>query len=168
MTTNNLSLNDTIYFHGSRINDITQLIIQPNNHCAFGPAIYLSEEESTAAYYTREGGAMYTVKVAGNEAFTINLDLSYAEQTPEAKRAIINSLDAMSAKRTVTRSKNIREIIHWDSTRAGELNTALSHNGIWLVYGHLSGMEYSGSQDKGVHYAVLNEAHAKIIESVAW
>lgn len=150
------------YYHGSERSNITRLKIDRQKSNPFGPAVYLTKDPLVADCYCRHGGAIYEVKLSGNMQFTINLDKSYSEQTIEAKEAILKSLKFLSQNTDSCHSINARDFIHPYGCSLFDVNDALVKNDIWLLYGHLSGMEISGLMDRGIQFAVMNESSLKI------
>lgn len=150
------------FYHGSKTANIKQLEIMRFQRNPFGSAIYLTKEPIVADCYHRDGGAIYEVVIKGNIQFTINLDVSFAEQSAEVKAAIIQSLKNLGLYEKKSGETNARDYIHCHNTR-DIVNGELVRNGVWMIYGHLDGMELSGLQDRGVQYAVIDSQFTEII-----
>lgn len=151
-----------IYYHGSRKPKISQLKVNRSHDNPFGPAVYLTKDPIVADCYHREGGAIYEVNILGDTQFTINLDESFIDQSAEAKKVIYRSLKSLNQPIDISPSTNARDFIHPYGSSISDINEALSQNGIWLLYGHLSGMEVSGLMDRGVQFAVIDESALKV------
>ena len=54
-------------------------------------------------------------------------------------------------------ARSIIEAADFSLGRQGR-NALLREKGIWLLHGELSGMEQSGMCDRGIQYAVINDA----------
>lgn len=157
-----------IYYHGSRKSKILQLKINRAHNNPFGPAIYLTKDPTVANCYYREGGSIYEVNIFGNTQFTIDLDKSFIDQSAEAKEAIIRTLKALNLYVDSCPSTNARDFIHPYGCLKSDINDVLSENGIWLLYGHLSGMEVSGLMDRGVQFAVIDESAVKVSKETSY
>lgn len=157
-----------IYYHGSRKSKISQLKVNRVHDNPFGPAIYLTKDPMVADCYYREGGAIYEVNIFGNTQLTIDLDKSFIDQSTEAKEAIIRTLKTLNLSVGNCPSINARDFIHPYGCSKSDINDALSQNGIWLLYGHLSGMEVSGLMDRGVQLAVIDESALKVSKETSY
>lgn len=156
------------YYHGSRKSKISQLKINRADDNPFGPAVYLTKDPMVADCYHREGGAIYEVNILGNTQFTIDLDKSFIDQSAEAIYAILRSLKSLNQSVDICPSTNARDFIHPYGCSKSDINDALSQNGIWLLYGHLSGMEVSGLMDRGVQFAVIDESALKVSKETSY
>ena len=156
-------INDT-YYHGSRKSGITRLMVNKAHGNPFGPAVYLTKDPMVADCYFRDGGAIYEVKLSGNVQFTVNLDIALGGQTTETKEAIFRVLKSLDLPFDKITSKTARDLIHPYGCNKTEVNDALMLNGIWMLYGHLSGIEVSGLMDRGVQFAVIDEPALRIIK----
>lgn len=157
-----------IYYHGSRKSKLSQLKINRVDDNPFGPAVYLTKDPMVANCYCREGGAIYEVNISGNTLLTIDLDKSFIDQSDEAKEAILRSLKSLNQSVDICPSTNARDFIHPDGYSRLDINDALFKNGIWLLYGHLSGMELSGLMDRGVQFAVIDESSLKVSKETSY
>lgn len=155
------------FYHGSKTPKIKQLEVRQLKGNPFGTAIYLTKEPIVADCYCRDGGAIYEVEIKGNIQFTINLDVSFSEQSAEAKSVIIRSLKDLGLYQKKSGAINARDFIHCHDTR-DIVNGGLARNGIWMIYGHLNGMELSGLQDRGVQYAVIDPQCAVIVRETTY
>lgn len=153
----------TAYYHGSTVPCIRKLKIDWDINSPFGPAIYLTREPIVADCYYRPGGAIYVVALCGNPNFTLNLDASFQSQTVEAREAVLKSIKELGFSVAVKENSRIRDLIHPVSSDRPLVNRTLAKHGIWMIYGHLSAYEYSGLQDRGIQYAVIEEASANIL-----
>lgn len=155
-------LND-IYYHGSKHLDLQYLDIAfASERNPFGPAIYLTKDEAVADCYSRNSGAIYRVRINGDNDCVINLDEKVRSQ-PKKAIAAIQQLSKRQDKKIDILDQNARDVIHPDYERRAMANVFLKDQGIWMLYGHLGGMELSGLMDRGVQYAVINNAHISIV-----
>lgn len=149
-----------ILFHGSSNATIKCLsAYKGSDRCPFGPALYLTADRMVAACYVGGTGAIYEVEISGNEHLTIALNLGLQNQTDKAKSAIQCLLEAANNPRLSETwdARSIIEAADFSLGRQGR-NALLREKGIWLLHGELSGMEQSGMCDRGIQYAVINDA----------
>ncbi|UUA75216.1 hypothetical protein [Cellvibrio sp. QJXJ] len=152
-------MNSEIYYHGSEGATYPSLRINWSIDNPFGPAIYLTREPIVANCY---GGAIYVVEFIRNSNFTINLNGSFRSQTVEAREAILRIGKELGFNFDSAGKVQARGLIHPFECNTAEVNRLLADQGIWMVYGTLSGMECSGLRDRGIQYAVIDESAIKI------
>ena len=158
---------DDIYYHGSKHNSLQSLDISfSSERNPFGPAVYLTKDKLVAGSYTGRDGVIYCVKISGNSDLTINLDEPVEKQSEKAIDAI-KRLSKIHYRETNIFHQNSRDVIHPNNERRAMANSFLRNRGIWMIYGHLSGMELSGLMDRGVQYAVINNAHTTIEKTLS-
>lgn len=150
------------FLHGSRERNLTNLSLdKANKHSPFGPVIYCTTELDVAGCYTGFDGLVYKVTASGFPDRTINLDLTVEEQTSYVREKFISLHNNLNSIAQLNVKDNARDSLDKLSEQWGKetVNQCLSALGIWMIYGHLSGMEVSGLMDKGVQYGLLHHKH---------
>jgi len=159
---------EDIYYHGSEKRLLSRLSLSfADKDGPFGPAIFLTKVRSIAEYHSGNKGSIYQVKLLGDSELTINLDKNVENQTAKAIRVIERLSREIHHNDTDISSCNARKVIHQINAKnyqesKRESNKFLKENGIWMIYGHLSQNENSGSKDHGVQYAVIDDQYVKI------
>ena len=129
--------------------------------CAFGPGIYLTDDEMVAKCYSR-GGSIYIVELAGDLADTISMNQGFASQSDRAKAAILSTASRFGFG-APTASINARSAIHPYGADQKAVNLHLASRGIWMLYGELESMEKSGLMDRGVQYVVIAKGRTRVV-----
>ncbi len=146
--------------HGSPNKAIAQLSATFGDERApFGPAIYLTEDPDVANCYVKETGAIYAVQLAGNSQLTIPMNASWKDLSVDARLAVTKLFKAANLPFPIN-TNNARAIIDTAVPTLGlrRRNEFLAAEGIWMLYGHVDAMEFSGLCDRGIQYAVLSES----------
>lgn len=147
------------FYHGTKAEfarfDI-QLCVSTN---VFGPGIFLTRDRNTAAYYSRDGGAIYSVEFNADPRYTINLETTIADQSPEARLRILFLMREVGKEMPPATTRAWDAIDSVQSEMDFNLrNYRLSAFGIWMIYGHMPANCHSGPCDNGVHYVLLRES----------
>lgn len=147
------------YYHGSKDATYASLSINWSKDNPFGAGIYLTREPIVANCY---GGAIYEVESIRSSNFTINLNGTFRSQTVEAREAILKTVKVLGLDFDRAGDAKVRGLIHPFECNTADVNRSLAAQGIWMVYGTLSGMEVSGLQDRGIQFVVIDEASINI------
>jgi hypothetical protein len=126
----------------------------------FGPALYLTEDREVARCYVGPQGAIYEVSLQGNDAYTIALNEAWSAQTIQAREAMLKLLRHAAVARSPDDFDDARSLIESADAELGRAarNAFLRDQGIWMIFGHIHPMEHSGLCDRGVQYALIDDA----------
>lgn len=147
------------FYHGSKDGTYSSLNINWSIDNPFGAGIYLTREPIVASCY---GSSIYEVEGLRSSNFTINLNGSFRSQTVEAREAILKTVKALGLNFARACDVKVRGLIHPFECNTVDVNRLLAAQGIWMVYGTLSGMEVSGLKDRGIQYVVIDESAIRI------
>ncbi len=119
--------------------------------------------------YGEKFGSTYRVSLLGNPLGVIDLDGPWAKQSHLvvavgvrlyrlAKIPMPNAVFEMSA----------RDVVDACSASLGKRkrNDFLASQGVWLMRGHVDGVEHAGPRDNGVQFILLNPGNVKAIEEI--
>lgn len=153
---------DDICYHGSKHSSLQSLDISfSSERHPFSPAVYLTKDKVVAGCYAQKDGVIYCVRIFGDSKFIINLDGQVTDQSEEAIDAI-RRLSKIHYRKTDIFHRNARDVIHPYNACRAMANAFLRNRGIWMIYGHLSGIEICAPMDRGIQYAVINNKHIRI------
>lgn len=146
--------------HGSCKKDIDRLSpLHGEDTAPFGPALYLTEDPDVANCYVRKTGVIYAIELTGNSQLVIPMNASWKDLSVDARLAIMKLFKAANLPMP-SGINNAREIL--DSVEPAmnkrQRNEFLANQGIWMLFGHIDAIEYSGLCDRGIQYALLSDA----------
>lgn len=152
------------FYHGTTLRDLDYLDVEKCSESSpFGRAIYLTTDPIVADCYSGKDGWIFEVAVLGDWGYTVNFDAPISEQTPKV-RGILEAAP-IGATRSVNGFQSCRDLLHQDYLTRERVNAFLRESGIWMLYGHLSGMESSGLMDRGIQYAVIDSDKVEIVRA---
>lgn len=161
-------------FHGSKKAGLLALNAAASQNTIFGPAIYCSGDRGVAA---AQSGAnvIYKVRVEGPVEGVIEFDRPLSDASARAQAAIqtfLRRYKLMSLLETEDdRLDFLQDRAALELVRRGVeypaktlFNRVIAEEGVWLLRGEMHGSAKSGTMDRGIQWAVIDDRHLCILE----